>query len=161
VTRTEAAGDLSPVEAPAARSHRRRRFLVVCLVLAACAAALLSQGILRSLNYFETVDQALGHRAAVGTRVIRLEGVVKPGTIQRTSSGAAFVLSGTGGREVSVRSRGTPPQLFQADIPVVVVGRFSSATSRLFLGTQILVKHTSTYIARHPARVRAPNGSTR
>jgi cytochrome c-type biogenesis protein CcmE len=160
VTRTEDALDLTPVAAPPRRAHRRRRVLAVIVVLALCAAALLSQGLLRSLNYFETVDQALAHRAALGTKVIRLEGVVQPGTIARTSSGATFVMTGSAGA-VRVESRGTPPQLFQADIPVVVVGRFSSATSRLFLGTQILVKHTSTYIAQHPGRVRAPNGSSR
>jgi cytochrome c-type biogenesis protein CcmE len=161
VTRTEEALDLTPVDAPAAPRRHRRRVVVVLVVLGLCAVALLSQGILRSLNYFETVDQALAQRATLGTRVFRLEGVVKPHTIARTATGAAFVLTGSGDREVSVISRGTPPQLFQADIPVVVVGHFATSTSRLFYGTQILVKHTSTYIAQHPRRVRAPNGTTR
>jgi cytochrome c-type biogenesis protein CcmE len=161
VSRAEEPLDLTPVDAPAAPRRRRRRVVAVAVVLALCVGALLSQGLLRSLNYFETVDQALAQRASVGTRVIRLEGVVEPHTIVRTANGAAFVLAGSPGRRVQVESRGTPPELFQADIPVVVVGRFSTATSRLFLGTQILVKHTSTYIAQHPGRVRAPNGTTR
>ncbi|MFI5035986.1 MAG: cytochrome c maturation protein CcmE [Acidimicrobiales bacterium] len=158
---TEGAPDLAPVPAPPQRRHRRRRVVGVAVVLGLCLVALLSGGLLGSLNYFETVDQALAHRAAVGTRVIRLEGVVAPHTIERTATGAAFVLVGSLDQRVSVVCRGTPPQLFQANIPVVVVGRFSSDTSRLFYGTQILVKHTSTYIAQHPGRVRAPNGSTR
>ncbi|HEV2426918.1 MAG TPA: cytochrome c maturation protein CcmE, partial [Acidimicrobiales bacterium] len=110
---------------------------------------------------FETVDQALGHRAGLGTSTFRLEGVVAPHSIERTATGAAFTLTGGDGRAVSVRCAGTPPQLFQADIPVVVVGHFSTPTSRLFYGTQILVKHTASYIAQHPGRVRAPNGSAR
>lgn len=161
MTRTEAVLDLSPVAPPPARRHRRRRVVGVLVVLAACLAVLLGQGLLRSLNYFETVDQALAHRHALGTRVIRLEGVVEAGTIKRVDDGAAFVLAGSGSHRVVVNSRGTPPQLFQANIPVVVVGHFTSDASHLFLGSQILVKHTSTYIARHPGRVRAPNGSTR
>jgi hypothetical protein len=31
----------------------------------------------------------------------------------------------------------------------------------IFDGTQILVKHTASYIAQHPSRVKAPNGTTR
>jgi len=161
VTRTEDARDLTPVVVAPVPPRHRRRVIIVLGVLALCAVALLSQGLLRSLNYFETVDQALAHRASLGTRVFRLEGVVKAHTIQRTASGAAFTLSGTGGREVFVDSYATPPQLFQANIPVVVVGHFASATSRTFLGSQILVKHTSSYIAQHPRRVRTPNGSAR
>jgi len=161
VTRTESAFDLAPVDAPAAPRRRRRRVIAVAVVLVACVGVLLGLGLLRSLNYFETVDQALAQRATLGTKEIRLEGVVAPHSIQRTSSGAAFVLTGSGARRVTVESSGTPPQLFQANIPVVVVGHFASATSDLFDGSQILVKHTSSYIAQHPGRVRAPNGTSR
>ena len=131
------------------------------MVLALAILALLSQGLLHSLNYFETVDQVLAKRASFGTEVIRLEGVVKPGTITRTSNGASFVVTGSGGNHVYVEAHGSPPQLFQANIPVVVVGHFTTNTSSNFDGTQILVKHTSNYIAQHPQRVKAPNGSVR
>jgi cytochrome c-type biogenesis protein CcmE len=133
----------------------------VLVVLGAAIIVLLSQGILHSLNYFETVDQALAQRSSLGTKVIRLEGVVKPGSISRTSNGASFVITGSKDRQVFVDAHGSPPQLFQADIPVVVVGHFTSSTSLDFEGTQILVKHTATYIAAHPKRVKAPNGTTR
>jgi len=135
--------------------------MLVLGALVLAIIALLSQGILHSLNYFETVDQALGQRAKIGTEVIRLEGVVKPGSIDRTSSGASFVLTGSRNHRVYVDAHGSPPELFQADIPVVVVGHFTSATSLDFDGTQILVKHTATYIAAHSRRVKAPNGTTR
>jgi len=133
----------------------------VLAVLVAAILVLLSQRILHSLNYFETVNEALGQRAKIGTEIIRLEGVVKPGSIDRTSSGASFMLTGSKHREVFVDAHGSPPQLFQANIPVVVVGHFVSRTSLDFDGTQILVKHTATYIAAHPKRVKAPNGSIR
>jgi len=161
VTSTEAPLELSPVEPPIARSSSRRRSVLVVAVLALAILALLSQGLLRSLNYFETVDQVFASRASIGTKVIRLEGVVKADTISRTSSGASFVLTGSGSRAITVIATGTPPQLFQANIPVVVVGHFTSRSSTVFDGTQILVKHTASYIAQHPRRVKAPNGSTR
>jgi hypothetical protein len=36
-----------------------------------------------------------------------------------------------------------------------------SKRSLTFEGTQIMVKHTASYIAQHPSRVKAPNGSVR
>jgi len=133
----------------------------VLVVLALAILALLGQGLLHSLNYFETVDQVLAKRASFATEVIRLEGVVKPGSITRTSSGASFVLTGSGTNQVDVLAHGSPPQLFAAGIPVVVVGHFTTARSLVFDGTQILVKHSSSYIAEHPNRVKAPNGTSR
>ena len=157
----EATLDLSPVAPPMSSRSSRRRTIGVLVVLVVAILALLSQGILHSLNYFDTVDQVFASRAKIGTTVIRLEGVVKPHTITRTAHGASFWLTGTGQHELFVQSAGTPPQLFQANIPVVVVGHFTSSTSTTFVGSQILVKHTASYIARHPVRVKAPNGSTR
>ncbi|HEY5437504.1 MAG TPA: cytochrome c maturation protein CcmE [Acidimicrobiales bacterium] len=153
--------DLTPVAPPKAKGSSRRRSIGVMVVIVAAIVALLSQGVLHSLNYFDTVDQVFAHRATIGTTTIRLEGDVKPHTITRTSSGASFWITGSGTREVYVVSHGSPPQLFQANIPVVVVGHFTSSHGTTFDGTQILVKHTSSYIAQHPKRVKAPNGSVR
>ena len=158
---TEIDLDLTPVAPPKSKSSTRRRTVGVLVVLVLAILALLSQGLLHSLNYFDTVDQVFASRAKIGTTTIRLEGVVKPHTITRTSKGASFWMTGTGTRAVFVISRGTPPQLFQADIPVVVEGHFTTSHSTTFDGTQILVKHTATYIAQHPKRVKAPNGSVR
>lgn len=152
--------DLTPVDPPASARRGRWRTISVLVVLALAIVALLSQGLLHSLNYFKTVDEVLANRQAVGTSEIRLEGVVQPHTITRTSSGASFYV-GSPAKRIFVVVRGTPPQLFQANIPVVVVGHFASASSLTFDGSQIMVKHTATYIAQHPSRVKAPNGSVR
>ena len=153
--------DLSPVAPPSTSTNSRRRTIGVLVVLALAVLALLSQGLLHSLNYFETVDQVFANRTSIGTSVIRLEGVVKPHTIVRTSLGASFWLTGSGTNQVYVIEQGSPPQLFQENIPVVVVGHFTTAHSTTFAGTEIMVKHSSSYIAQNPTRVRAPNGSVR
>jgi cytochrome c-type biogenesis protein CcmE len=158
---TETDLDLTPVAPPRTKSSSRRRSIGVLVVLVVAILALLSQGLLHSLNYFDTVDQVIANRAKIGTTTIRLEGVVKPHSITRTSNGATFWITGSGTNEFYVISHGTPPQLVQADIPVVVEGHFTTSHSTTFDGTQLLVKHTSTYIAEHPKRVRAPNGSVR
>jgi cytochrome c-type biogenesis protein CcmE len=130
-------------------------------VLVVAVLGLISQGLLHSLNYFDTVDQVVASKATIGTTTIRLEGVVKPHTVVRSTDGASFWITGTGSHEIYVVETGNPPQLFQANIPVVVVGGFRSTSSWTFYGNQIMVKHSSTYIAQHPNRVKAPNGSVR
>ncbi len=75
----------------------------------------------------------------------------------RTRHGADFSVAG-GGEQVAVENSGSPPQLFQPGIPVVVVGHFASAGSDIFVSDQILVKHSATYIAQHPRRVRGQDG---
>ncbi len=154
------ADPLAPVAPPPAPDRSRRRTLVVLVVLAGLIVLLLSQGLLSNLNYFETVDQVLASRASLGSHEVRLEGLVAPHSIERTALGANFVVTGSRG-SIPVHESGAPPELFGPNIPVVVVGHFASATARVFTGTQILVKHTAQYIAAHPSRVRAPNGSVR
>ena len=136
----------------ARRRRTKRRLLVVFALLAAALVFLLVEGLGSSLDYFDTVNQALAHRASLGTTTFRLEGNVVPGSIHSTSSGADFRLC-QGSNAVGVVNTGSPPQLFQSDIPVVVVGHFSSDTSRTFLSNSILVKHSATYTAQYPGRV--------
>ena len=152
--------ELSPVAPPPTASRSRRRSILVLAVLALAIVALLSQGLLHNLNYFKTVDEVLASRESIGASVIRLEGVVAPHSIRRSNVGADFIVTGSKG-SIPVDAVGTPPQLFQANIPVVVVGHFASASSTTFLGTSIMVKHTASYIAQYPNRVKAPNGTVR
>jgi len=149
-----------PVVGAPTRRRTRRRLWVVAVVLVGALVFLLVEGLGSSLNYFDTVDQALNHRATLGTTTFRLEGVVVPGTIRRTSVGTDFTVS-QGSERVAVRNVGSPPELFQQNIPVVVVGHFASVGSALFLSNQIMVKHSADYIAAHPNRVTAPNGTVR
>jgi cytochrome c-type biogenesis protein CcmE len=160
---TVASAPAGVARVPAARRPARRgrlRLVWVFALLAGAIVYLLVEGLGSSLDYFDTVGQAAAHRAKIGTSVIRLEGVVVPGTVRRTATGATFEVEGSG-HSVVVHNTGSPPQLFQPDIPVVVVGHFTSATSDLFVSNQIMVKHSATYIAEHPTRVRAPNGTER
>jgi cytochrome c-type biogenesis protein CcmE len=137
-----------------------RRLWVVFGLLAAALIFLLVEGLGSSLDYFDTVDQAMSHRAQLGTQQFRLEGTVVPGTIHSTATGTDFAIS-DGSNSVQVVNTGSPPQLFQANIPVVVQGHFPSVTALDFDSNSILVKHSSTYIAKYPNRVKAKNGTVR
>ena len=131
---------------------------MVVLVLVGAFGTILAVGLGSSLNYFETVDQALAHKPALGTTTFRLEGVVVPGSIQRRAGAVAFVVAGSKQNRIDVVNHGSPPQLFQPGIPVVVVGHFDHGT---FLSDQVIVDHSAQYVQQHPARVRAPDGTVR
>lgn len=152
---------LAPV-APARRSVRGRgRFFLVVGLLCAAVALLLYKGLLSSLDYYDTVDYALAHRGQLGTSSFRLEGTVVKGSVRPTATGAAFAIAGANGALVQVVNVGTPPQLFQTGIPVVVVGRFSTASSSLFLSSQIMVKHGATYTPVQPDRAHRSDDAAR
>jgi cytochrome c-type biogenesis protein CcmE len=136
----------------ARRRRTKRRLVAVFALLAAALVFLLVEGLGSSLDYFDTVNQALAHRAQLGTSSFRLEGNVVPGSIRSTGSGTDFRLC-QGANVVDVVNTGSPPQLFQSSIPVVVQGHFSTTTSRTFESNSILVKHSATYTAQHPNRV--------
>jgi cytochrome c-type biogenesis protein CcmE len=140
------------------RGERRRlRYIVVGAVLAAAFVFLLVKGLGSSLNFYLPANQAVAQRALLAGRTFNLEGLVQPGSIHGTIRGVDFVLT-SGRTRVQVDNSGSPPQLFQAAIPVIAVGHFAGAG---FVSDQILVKHTATYIAAHPGRVTAPNGTKR
>ena len=143
---------------PAMPQPRRRRLrwrlLAVFALLVAAFVFLLVEGLGSSLDYFDTVDQAFAHRTTLGTQTFRLEGTVVPGTIHATAVGSDFDIC-QGPNVVHVANAGSPPGLFRARIPVVVVGHFTSTTSTDFESNTIMVKHSPDYTAAHPGRVKA------
>ena len=145
-----------PVPGPKAKSHRLR-YATVGVVLVGAFAFLLVKGLGTAINFYLPVDQALHQRTSLGNQTFNLEGLVEPGSIQSTPQGVDFTLS-AGGESLRVINTGSPPQLFQKNIPVIAVGHLSGST---FMSNQILVKHSSTYIAANPGRVSAPNGTKR
>lgn len=145
-----------PARATPSGSHRLR-YVVVGLVLVGSLAFLLVKGLGSALNFYLPANQAVAQRATLGSQTFNLEGVVEPHSIHSTAGGVDFVVT-SGATRVQVDNTGSPPQLFQPDIPVIAVGHFSGSS---FVSDQILVKHSSTYIAAHPARVTAPNGTKR
>ena len=153
----EGAGQGTPraTPLPPVRNGHRLRYAVVGLVLVGSLVFLVAKGLGTALNYYLPADQAVARQATLGSKTFNLEGVVAPGSIHPTARGVDFVVT-SGSTRLPVENTGSPPELFQADIPVIAVGHFSGST---FVSNQILVKHSSNYIAQHPKRVTAPNGT--
>jgi cytochrome c-type biogenesis protein CcmE len=143
--------------------RQRRRLGVVGLIIVAAIGFLVFKGITSAIVFFKTANEAVAQRASLGNSTFQLEGMVLPGTVHtlRGPEGTtvAFVVESSGVK-VAVTNTGSPPQLFQPGIPVIVVGHFVGLTNR-FASDQILVKHSNSYIAAHPNRVKALNGTTR
>ena len=139
---------------PNAAKHTAR-YVVVGLVLLGALGFLLVKGLGSALNFYIPADQAVAQKATLGDRTFNVEGVVVPGSIHSTTDGVNFVVD-SGAVHLAVHNTSSPPELFQGNIPVIAVGHFHGDT---FVSDQILVKHSSTYIAQHPSRVSAPNGS--
>ncbi len=137
----------------------RRRYWVVALVVAGAVGFLLAKGLGNSIVYFKTADEAVADRAQLGDRTFRIEGVVVPGTIRQNNGEVSFAIRSKA-VTVLVENQGSPPQLFQPNIPVVLEGHFQGAGEG-FVSDQIMVKHSAVYVAQHPDRVKAPDGSSR
>jgi cytochrome c-type biogenesis protein CcmE len=148
------------VERTARERQTRRRLAVVGVVIVAAIGFLLYKTLSSAVVYFKTASEAVADRSALGNSTFQIEGVVVANSIRHVGDGELRFEIASGDVKVPVENAGTPPQLFQANIPVVLVGHFV-ASSNLFSSDQILVKHSNQYIAAHPKRVRAPNGSVR
>lgn len=143
--------------------RQRRRLGVVGVVIVAAIGFLVYKGITSAIVFFKTANEAVAQRATLGDTIFQLEGTVVPGTVHSHGNASdatvAFTVESSGVK-VAVTNTGSPPQLFQSGIPVIVVGHFVGTTDR-FASDQILVKHSNSYIAAHPNRVKALNGTRR
>ena len=132
------------------RPAGNRRLWIAGVVVIAALGFLVVRGLGNATLYFRTADEAVAQRAHLGDRRFRIEGTVVPGTVQQQANDVAFAIQHNG-VAVAVRHAGDPPELFKPGIPVVLEGRFRGAT---FASDRIMVKHSETYIARHPERVK-------
>lgn len=115
---------------------------VVALLVCVGAIVWMVTSLSTNLNYMEPVSAAVRDRASKGTDTLRIGGVVKPGSVDRSArTGAEFVLT-DGAASVPVHLLSEPPSLFSECTPVVVQGRWKGET---FVGDSVLVRHGATY----------------
>ncbi len=143
------------VEGPGRSRAKLIRSLVVLAVIFVALGFVLFKGATNSLEYFLTVQQANAARAKLGNQSFRMEGVVVPGSVDPTPAGVDFTIR-FNHSEDRVTEIGNPPQLFQPSIPVVIQGHFQG---NVFVSSLIEVKHSSNYVAEHPARIKNAGGT--
>lgn len=138
-------------------TRTRRRLWVVGMLLAAALGFLIYKALTSAFVYFKTANEAVAARAQLGTSTFQIEGVVVPGSVHERGARLLDFTIEAGGVKVPVQNTGAPPQLFQQNVPVVLVGHFVRRGDT-FASDQILVKHSNAYIAAHPSRVKGPTG---
>jgi cytochrome c-type biogenesis protein CcmE len=163
----ETAGPGLAPATPRVRTAGQRRLpvIVAILVILAVAGFVIVNALGNATLFFYNADEAVAQQAKLGTDRFRLQGTVVGPSVTRTDDGVTFDVT-FNGVEVAVRHQGDPPELFQADIPVVLEGRFAAAgtaggeqagaggTAPLFLSDRMLVKHTNEYDAVNSDRLK-------
>jgi cytochrome c-type biogenesis protein CcmE len=137
----------------------RRRMWVVAVVILAAIGFLLFKGLTSAIVFFKTANEAVAQRATLGNSDFQLEGTVVHGSVKHVSGDVYRFAVESNGVSVVVDNTGSPPQLFRPGLPVVVVGHFVGSGD-LFASDQIMVKHSQSYIAQHPNRVKPAGGGS-
>jgi cytochrome c-type biogenesis protein CcmE len=124
--------------------------VVLCIVLVA-GGVIVTQFLRSAVDYYCNVDE-VGHRSGCDAdRRLRLQGVVEQGSIVHDGSFTDFVIT-FNGASVPVHYDGEPGGIFKECLPVVVHGKFASATG-VFEGDLVEVKHSDQYVAVNDDRL--------
>ena len=133
---------------------RTRTTVSIGFILAALGF-LLFKGLGSATLYFREADEAVKQMDSLGSRRFRVEGVVVDGTVKESGDAVTFVIE-QNAQQIKVTHRGSPPELFQPNIPVVLEGRFGADATKAtptFASDRIMVKHTNQYRQKNPTRV--------
>jgi cytochrome c-type biogenesis protein CcmE len=126
---------------------RKRRLTIVVLVAVAAAVAvgLGVYALQNNMNYLLTPSQVQSGQAASYT-TFRLGGMVKAGSIQRSSDSlkVTFTVVDAGGA-MPVEYTGILPDLFRDNQSVIATGHMANAR---FIATEVLAKHDETYMPK-------------
>jgi cytochrome c-type biogenesis protein CcmE len=131
----------------------RLRLGIVIAVVCGALAFLVLQGLGNATSFYRNADEAVAKRSELGTKRFRLQGIVKPGTIEDAGDDVAFDVE-YNCVSVPVRHNGTRPPLFKNGIPVVLEGHFTG-TAGVFESDRIIVRHTNEYRTEESQRAEA------
>lgn len=134
-----------------------RSWLRIGIVIAVIAAALvlLLVQVGKATVFDRDADWVVANRDEVGTKVFRLQGIVRPDSVRDVTGGVIAFEVEYNCAVIPVRHRGGQPALFKPGIPVVLEGSFPSRTAATFESTRILVRHTAGYRTKASQRAEA------
>ncbi len=140
--------DLTPRQEVAAPRRSARNWLVVG-VFTLLLGGLVYQALSSAKVYFYNVDEAVERRGELGDDTFRIQGTVTEIT-EDDANGLVFTIS-YNAVSADVRHIGEEPtDLFELGVPVVAEGHWDGDE---FVSTQLLIKHSETYIEDNPDRV--------
>ncbi len=120
---------------------RYRTFLIPAMGLLAILIGFLVFNIRDNLVYYRVPDEVIADTAITEADRFRLGGQVVPGSISNDESTVTFSVT-DGKQTIVVVHQGTPQQLFQEGIGVVVEGTWNGA---IFSSDSMIIKHDEQY----------------
>ncbi|VAX18902.1 hypothetical protein MNBD_NITROSPINAE04-1111 [hydrothermal vent metagenome] len=137
-----------------ARAQRRKglnsaqkKFMVGAVIIVGTIGYLIFTGVQASGSYYYTVAEVLAMGSDITKNRLRLEGKVAPGTISKDTSSLKlnFEIIDESMKKIPVYYEGVTPDMFQADIDVVVEGRVDK--DGRFIANKLLTSCPSKYEA--------------
>jgi cytochrome c-type biogenesis protein CcmE len=128
------------------KSTRRGWLLAAAATLVVTFGWLLYGGLDKNVVFFLTPKELLAKGTNGYDVPVRLGGQVKPGSVkwdEKTLDLRFAITDGNG--EVTVHSKGAPPQMFRDGMGVVVEGRYGR--DGVFNSTSLMIKHSNEYRA--------------
>ena len=125
-------------------------------VLALAVAYLVATSLSTTTVYYLTVAELLESRASSDSQLVRVAGIVTPGSIVREDGGLSvrFIMQDESGSLPVVYRGGTIPDIFGDSVEVVVEGRMAADGS--FTAHTLLAKCPSRFEDGAPASTGAP-----
>jgi cytochrome c-type biogenesis protein CcmE len=129
-----------------------RRLAIVLAVILGAIAFLVVQGLGNATTFFRNADEAVAERDSLGTKRFRLQGIVLPGTIDKSADGVDFVVEWNCAT-VPVTHEGGGAS-FTDGVPVVLEGSFAERGDT-YVSDKIINKHTEEYRTDRSERAQA------
>lgn len=137
-----------PADGPSRGRSLRNPIIVGVLVL--ILGFVMFQALTSARVFYRNVDEAVADRAELGDETFRLQGTVVTEPMRDTSGGTVFMVS-FGGVDAEVRHVGEEPSdLFEIGVPIIAEGHWEG---NQFESSQLLVKHSESYVEDNPDRV--------
>lgn len=138
--------------------NKRIVFIIIGLCAVGAASAMITQAMKSNLAYLYAPEAVLAGTVPTD-RVIRLGGLVKKDSLQRSDSSLdlSFVLADNRGHEITVKYDKILPDLFKEEQSAVVKGRLTQDNE--FIAEEVLAKHDAEYMPPEVADVLAKEHS--
>ena len=130
---------------PMKARNKRIIFILLGLCAVGAASAMITKAMQSNLAYLYAPESVMAGEVPKD-RVVRLGGLVKKGSLQRsdTTLDLSFILTDNRGHEVTINYDKILPDLFQEEQSAVVKGRFDA--NNRFMAEEVLAKHDAEYM---------------
>ena len=130
-----------------ARKHSQpKKWIIGIGLIAAAVTAIALTQLNSNVVYFYTPDEAHAKAAEIGTKTIKVGGMVVAGSVnwQAADLDLKFKISDLKGHDIDIHHRGTPPDMFKEGQGVVVEGTLGD-NGRSMTSRKLMVKHSEEY----------------